>query len=281
MHRPLKSILQDWMPPIIYRSLLPVVAELKFLSYAHKDILENNRTLEGMGKGKRAFLLATGPSINQENLKLLAGEDCFSISNFFLHNDIQTINPAFQGFAPYHKPLILENYVEWLRQADNSLPKRTKIVLGHKTYDIVQNYGLFPDREVYYLFLGSSERRCIDLLKPVIGPITGPLLMIPLMIYMGYEQIYLLGCDHTTIRDYKKELTNFYSPDKDVRKNATGKDAWIDIETEFRANLIIFKQYRFYRDILKGKSTSITNLSVDSWLEMFPFDRLEHVIRKV
>jgi hypothetical protein len=40
----------------------------------------------------------------RKNLKPLAGEDCFSISNFYLHNDIQTINPAFHGFTPYHEP---------------------------------------------------------------------------------------------------------------------------------------------------------------------------------
>jgi len=45
-----------------------------------------------MGKGKRAFLLAASSSSKQENLKLLAGEDCFSISNFYLHYDIRIIN---------------------------------------------------------------------------------------------------------------------------------------------------------------------------------------------
>lgn len=280
MNKFLKSALKDWLPPVIYDSLIPLCSELQYLSYARKDILQKNRMLRGMGKGKRAFLLATGPSINQENLKLLAGEDCFSISNFFLHKDIQVINPLFHGFAPYHEPLILGNYVEWLRRADSTLPPQTKIILGHTTRDIVQKFRVFPDREVYYMFLGPSVRQCVDLLKPVLGPQTGPLLMIPLMAYMGYKQIYLLGCDHTTIRDYKKNITNFYNPDKDIRKNATDKNVWIDIEAEFWTNTILFKQYKFYRDILKGTSTSITNLSVDSWLEMFPFDRLENILQK-
>ncbi|MDO9580887.1 MAG: hypothetical protein Q7J06_10035 [Bacteroidales bacterium] len=280
MNKSLKSALKDWLPPVVYVSLIRLVTELRFLSYTRKDILQKNRLLKGMGKGKRAFLLATGPSIKQENLKLLAGEDCFSISNFFLHDDIKVINPVFHGLGFYHEPLILENYVEWLRLADRTLPPRTKIILGHTAYDIVQNYGLFPDREVCYIYFASSRRRCVNLLRPVLCALTGPLLMLPLIIYMGYEQIYLLGCDNTTIRDYKKTFTNFYNPDQDMRKNATDKNMWIDIETEFWANTIIFEQYRFYQDILKFTSTRITNLSVDSWLEMFPFDRLENIIQK-
>ena len=281
MNKALKSILKDCLPPAIFRSLLRAATELKFLSYARKDILQKNRTLKGLGKGKRAFILATGPSIKQEDLKLLSGEDCFSISNFFLHDDIQVINPVFHGvFAIYHEPLILENIVEWLHRADRILPVRTKIVLDHSSYDIVQKFGLFPERDVYYLYLG--HKLGLDITKPVLGPQTGPLHMLPLMIYMGYERIYLLGCDNTTLRDYKKSITNFYSPDQDIRKNATDqkRDVVNDIEAEIRANLICFEQYKYYHDIVAGTSTSIINLSVDSWLEMFPFDRLEHIMRQ-
>lgn len=268
------ELVKEWLPPVIYRPLLSLASEIKFMAYPHKDILQKNLQLKGIGKGKRAFLLATGPSINQENLRLLAGEDCFSISNFYHHDDIQVINPLFHGFAPYHEPMDLGNYVEWLKQADRILPERTKIVLGHKAYDMVQKFRLFPEREIFYLYL--SMQRGTDLMRPVLCPQTGPILLLPLLIYMGYKQIYLLGCDSTTLRDYKKTITNFYCRDKDMRINATSY--WIDVETELKGNLVSFDQYNFYNDVASTKSISITNLSVDSWLEMFPFDRLDRII---
>lgn len=272
------SLLQEWLPPIVFRSLRSLFYELKFLSYPHKELLRKNRQLKGAGKGKRAFLLATGPSIKQENLKLLAGEDCFSISNLYLHDDIQIINPIFQGFAPYHEPMILENYAEWLQQGDQVLPPRTKIVLGHTVWDIVQKFGLFSEREVFYLYLEPcASRRQVDLLRPILAPQNSPLLLLPLMIYMGYERIYLLGCDNTMFRDYKKKISNFYSPEQDIRKDAL--NIWTKVEIEFWANLMIFDQWKYYQNILQGTPTRIINLSVDSWLEMFPFDRLENVIQ--
>jgi hypothetical protein len=274
------SLLRDWLPPIIYRSLRGLAAELQFRAYPHKDRLRKNAALKGLGRGKRAFLLATGPSLNLENLKVLAGEDCFSISNFYLHEDLPVINPVFHGFAPYHAPMIRENYVAWLRQADQALPPRTKIVLGHQTYDMVQQFGLFPGREVFYLYLAPyTNRRRINLLRPVLGPQTGPILLLPLMISMGYERIYLLGCDNTYLRDYKKPLSNFYRPDQDMRQNTTDAASWGNIEIEFRTTLTVFDQYKYYQKIAMDTSASIINLSADSWLEMFPFDRLEHIIR--
>lgn len=274
------SLLREWLPPIVYRALRGLATELKFRSYAHKERLRKNAQLQGLGKGKRAFLLATGPSINLENLKVLAGEDCFSISNFYLHEDLPVINPVFHGFAPYHEPMIRENYVEWLRQADQALPPRTKIVLGHQAYDMVQQFGLFPRREVFYLYLAPYvSGRQINLLRPLLGPQTGPILLLPLMISMGYERIYLLGCDNTTLRDYKKPITNFYRPEQDMRKNTTDANRLDNIEIEFRATLAVFDQYKYYQDIINGTATSIINLSVDSWLEMFPFVRLEHIMR--
>ncbi len=273
-----RTLLKQWLPLAVYSLLRHYSTELKFLLYSNKEILLKNKELKGLGKGKRAFLLATGPSIKQENLKLLSGEDCFSISNFFLHADVQSINSIFHGFGHLHEPVTLKNYVELFKRADRKLPARTKMVLNYETYDIVKKFGLFPEREIYYLYHAPFVMiRSVDLMKPIPSPITQPLLLLPLMIYMEYEQIYLLGCDHTTIRDYKKIVTNFYDHDQDIHQNVTDKSYWRDIETELSNNLKVFEEYRFYKNILRGTSTKIINLSVDSWLEMFPFDRLEHI----
>src|SRR5262245_2341778 len=131
-------IIKDWLPPVLYRQLGYLYSQLEFLFYTNKKILSKNKPFKGQGKGKRAFLLTTGPSIKIENLKLLEGEDCFSVSNFFLHEDISLIKPKFHFFAPYHPPLVLDNYIEWLQQADKQLPSETGIFLGHQTYNTVQ-----------------------------------------------------------------------------------------------------------------------------------------------
>lgn len=251
------------------------------MSYPNKELLGKNIRLKNTGKGKVAFLLATGPSIKNENLKILAGEDCYSASNFFLHEDIKTINPKFHFFAPYHEPLILENYIEWLRKGDRELPAETKIFLGHRACDMVREYNLFANREVYYLYLSQSACSIkADLTKPILGPQTGPLMILPVLIYMGYEKIYLLGCDHTVLRDYKKTTTHFYNADKDIRINANDAAAWGSIILEHKANLNVFAQYDFYKKMIEqNENINVINLSSDSWLDIFDFGSLKEVMK--
>ena len=274
-----KKNFENWLPPIVLRYLYRCTEELKFLSYSHKEILAKNEMLKGTGKGKRAFLLATGPSLKNENIKRLASEDCFSVSNFFLHEDINLIKPKFHFFAPYHEPMILENYVQWLAKADRELPPDTGVFLGHKGLDIVREFKLFPNREIYYLYLTSyPPRNTVDITRCVLGPQTGPLMILPVLIYMGYKKIYLLGCDHTTLRDYKKTITNFYEEEKDVRIIKQGASIWASMIQEIKANLNIFLQYDFYKKITEDSGkTEIINISSDSWLDIFSFGNSKEV----
>lgn len=276
----LKNIFYDCLPPALSRTIYHLYNEFLFFKHPYKNIFQQNKELKNIGKGKRAFLLATGPSIKRENIKVLAGENCFSLSNFFLHEDLTTINPAFHFFAPFHAPLILENYIEWLQLSDQRLPKSTKIVLGHTGYELVKKYNLFPGRQVFYLYLSESPRsKNVDLTRPVLAPQTSPLLVLPVLLYMGYEKIYLLGCDHTILRDYKKDFTNFYEKQKEVRKNATDINAWSNIVEEHKLSMNIFLQYEFYKKIIAAdKNSRIINLSSDSWLDIFEKDTLDKVI---
>ena len=49
----------------------------------------------------------------------------------------------------------------------------------------------------------------VDIMKPVLAPQTGPIMALPVLLYMGYSEIYLLGCDHTEMRDYKRPCKIF------------------------------------------------------------------------
>lgn len=276
----LEAIGTEVFPPAVFRALVNVRAHLLFALFCNKAIFRTNRQWKNAAKGKRAFLLATGPSLKQENLKLLKGEDCFSLSNFYLHEDLNIINPKFHFFAPYHKPLILENYVAWLRQADEKLPLETKIVLGHKTRNIVGDNDLFRNREVFYLFMEPKFSGGFDITKTIMQPQTGPIMMLPWLLYMGYSEIYLLGCDNTILRDYGKTTTNFYPPEKDSRKNATNGQNWPDISTTLKFVARMFEQYKYYKSSAKKQGTRIINLSQDSWLDLFEKSKLDDLSPK-
>ncbi|NTV64065.1 MAG: hypothetical protein HGA65_11095 [Oscillochloris sp.] len=271
----------DWLPPMLYRSLRSSVGLAHFQLTHQARLLAPSCALAGQGTGRRAFVLATGPSLRRENLAALAGEDCFSLSNFFLHDALKAIRPRLQFFAPYHRPLVLDNYAAWLHHADQHLPPETAIVLGHTTAPIVRQYGLFPQRQIFYLFLTRRHQpRRIRLDGPILAPASVPLMALPTLLAMGYTTIYLLGCDHTGLRDYGRTVTHFYEARRDVREHALDRAAWSDIITNHERSLDVFQQYRYYRTMISRHypQARVVNLSQDSWLDLFPFDRLERVL---
>ncbi|MDX2302490.1 MAG: hypothetical protein NW226_06795 [Microscillaceae bacterium] len=277
----LKKIAEDWLPPVLIRALMQSYHSLYFQWAVNKTILQQNKQLKGIGRGKRAFLFATGPSIKKENLKLLAGEDCYSLSNFFLHEDIVLLKPKFQFFAPYHPPLDRNNFADWLDQADKRLPPETKIFLGTSDEKLVKEYGLFPKREIYYVYMNTHPNpRQIDLRRPIRKSQTIPLMALPVLVYMGYDEIYLLGCDHNILKSYGEQVHYFYEKKDEIRKNITG-DYWPSIIEHHLASLKVFQQYEFYKKIIdKTCHTQVINLSAESWLDAFPKKALSELIEK-
>lgn len=231
----------------------------------HNPLLKNNRQLKHQGSGKRCFVLATGPSIKEQDLKMLAGEDCFTVSNFYLHEDIKMIKPKLHFFAPYHEPLILENFIENWKQADKILPKETNIVLGLHSKAMIEKYHLFPERKIFYLDFRKLKHVRGDIEKSILAPQTGTMMIFPVLAYMGYTEINLLGCDMNMLKDYGKKVENFYVDDP--RKNATDEGRWQGIFFELRTSLIMMEQYKMYYDFFAKNGVTMQNLSPSSWID--------------
>ncbi len=265
MKQIIKTVSDYWERGVLLQEIFSfILSELSI----HNPSLAQNRELKNIGKGKRAFLLATGPSIKNQDLTLLAGEDCFSVSNFYLHKDIDIINPKLHFFAPYHKPLIWDNFIENLKNADKRLPKDTNIVLELSSKEMVEKYDLFSRRKIYYLDFRSQKNIRMDIEKSILGPQTGPMMIMPVLGYMGYSKINLIGCDMNMLKDYGKSVENFY--EKDPRKNATDQGRWTGIINEMEAELIMMKQYEMYYKCFKEKGVAVQNLSPISWIDFIP-----------
>lgn len=260
---------------------MKLLQKLKKISKERK-LIKKNVHLKNNATKRRCFVLTTGPSVNNQDLTLLKGEDCFSVSNFFLHENITDIRPKYHFFAPYHKPLILENYIEWLKMADEKLPPETNIVLATVTEELVSKYNLFKNRKIYYIKLGKFDldkmKINVDLTKTLMAPQTGPVMILPVCAYMGYEEIYLIGVDMNRIATFGETTRNFYT--KDPRKNATDKNNWIDIIPEMERTLVMFKQFKKYAEYFKNKNVKFYNLSPKSWLTFIEKKEFNEILEK-
>lgn len=273
----LKEVVKDWVPPALLAGAQRMREAIRFAVTADRALLAQNRGLKGQGRGRKVYLLATGPSLKLEDLSVLKGQDVVSVSNFFLHPLARRLKPKLHFFASYHEPLIRENFAAWLKQSDRALPPGTAIVTTLTNRPIVEEFKVFRSRQVYYLYPSAfPNRRAVDLKRPVLGPQTVPLLALPVLFYMGYEEIGLLGCDHTVLRDFGRRIDHFFKPGQDSRKGSSGPDAWTNVIASHQESLNIFRQYDFYRRMAQqqGGLPRVVNYSQDSWLDLFPFKRL-------
>lgn len=254
-----------------------IIKYLMFIFYKDKRTLRSNLKYKNTKIGKRAFLIATGPSINKLDLNYLKSEDCFTISNAFLHDKIEVISPIFHIFAPYHEPLVKENYIEWLKKADNVLPPSTKILLGHKTREMVAENKIFQSREIAYMYLGNPFYYNINLKRQVPSPKTGTHQALNMLIYMGYSEIYLIGCDHNILKFYGGKREHFYTSDQDKRVNV---DYWTDITDNLKSELDMFNKYKRYLKLANKKNIKIYNLSKESWLNFIDYKDFDEVLKK-
>jgi hypothetical protein len=147
--------------------------------------------------------------------------------------------------------------------ADQKLPPETNMVLGLRDHEKVQKYRIFPNRKVYYLAFGSRDV-LTDPTDLVTAPQNGVIMIFPVLDYLGYKEINLIGCDMNRLASYGKQMQNFYK--EDPRKNATSISAWTDIISNLNCELIAFKQYKAFFDHFSLKKVSMYNLSTESWL---------------
>ncbi len=244
-------------------------------------IISENKNIKLKKKSKRAFLIATGPSLKKLNLKLLKNQDCFTLSNAFLLNEIKIIKPILHFFAPHHKPITSKSFSSWLNEADKKLPKETSIVMSYDDISFLKK-KIFKSRDIFYLLYSKYLTMFhTNILKPLPKFQTGSLMIFPVLISMGYREIYLLGCDHNQLKNYNNTITNFYSEKKDVRvtsKNTKLNEHFLDLEKELYANIEVLKQYKKFKSIAELKKVKIINLSSESWLNIFPKKKLKDII---
>ncbi len=141
-------------------------------SAAVRKAPSKNATLKNRHAGETCYVLATGPSIKNFDLKRLKGQYCIALSNFIVHPDFELLNPEYYCIAPFHDPITEEAWRNWMTSLDQKTGKGTKFFFGAS--DLERNTGeqLFADKENYFIeFRGSPPQIIdVDLTKKLPGP---------------------------------------------------------------------------------------------------------------
>jgi hypothetical protein len=248
-----------------------------------ESAFSRNSVFLNMHKGQRCFILATGPSIQRQDLTVLSNEHCMAVGNFHLHQDIRIIAPKYHVLAPYHPPL---NFSHAKKVFDNFKIsyKNSEVIFffGHRTYD----YSIwnFMEQHPDYLeiihrahFINYSNAPLLDehsfrdnamwdICKKPFNIRTVICSAIQVAFYMGFSEIYLLGCDHDYLRNIgQRDSAHFY---RDTDEEKAHLEA-LSTEWWFQEYYGRWKEYRLMKTYLEENGCRIFNATDGGMLDVF------------
>jgi hypothetical protein len=99
-------------------------------------------------------------------------------------------------------------------------------------------------------------------------------------LYMGFKNIYLLGCDHDWIL-HLNTSAHFYEESQHALVRE-GYDEWAvsDLELTFECYVRLWQQYKALWQIARGKSIHIFNATAGGLLDVFPRVRYESLFEE-
>jgi len=285
----LKQKLKYYLPPVLIDKLYYIKAYKNFLKY--KDLVAKNVELKDIHKGKRCFILGSGPSIKKEDLKPLKNEIVFALNNFYVHEDFDTImsgdKPKYYMTAPIHPPQTENEWKDWFSDMEKYVPKNTTMLLGLSNYKqnikyLLDKYGLFKNHKIYWYYAGVNykalhfKRKWMDITNLIYTGEAVSIYALIFAIYMGFKEIYLLGMDHDYfLYDSEKEMRMYSSAihQNNEFQRTFGDTFYIQ---EFLRQYNIFNKYKIFAD--NYPENKIYNASNGGILKIFPRVEFKKVI---
>jgi hypothetical protein len=251
---------------------------LKFTlsGYKKKHNLERNKELKNKHLGQRCFIVGNGPSIKQQDLTLLANEWTFCVNHFYRHPQIEDIKPKYYTIID---PKLITG--EWpVSMLDEIIEKcpQAKFFLSSQYQDIPQISAYSERADIYWLYSNQLVHEgfsCSTDLTSCLGGVTVVTLCLFAAIYMGFQDIYLLGIDCDGIfRDLVEQSSHFY----EAKKENIGDNDPLLVVRHLRSTIQGLRGWGVIADKFKNSPHNITNLTRGGLLNVFPREEFENVV---
>ena len=273
--------------PKIHRKIKRVIEE-KRLFIKYRPSLEKNKKLKDVHKGKRCFIIGTGPSIKDQDLTKLKDEYTFVVNTFWNHPYYVEVNPSYYVITdPEVFPRSSErgefNWKQFIEHLPTIKSCPSEFFFPISAKELIENQHLLDSRVIHYLVLkghfNDNLKFNIELDKVI--PTTKNVILAALIIatYMGFEKIYLLGCEHSFLAQpaykYYESFKEFYKTDHSDTDPRQIKERALDImsyEGHIHHVAVLFKNYRLFKEKLAKEKpgVKIYNATPNSYLDVFP-----------
>lgn len=255
-------------------------------------LINKNLKFKNCHEGERCFILGNGPSLREVDLSSLSDEVVFSVNNFSRvknfkeakinyhlwadeaffemrednkmdHEELMYNYKAIAEEAPCcFVPLVGKRYIE-----DNKLDK----ILDINYFDIFE-------------WVKEGRRIICDLDKQITGFTTVVQYAIVIAIYMGFKEIYLLGCDSTNIIAMLNIIMNVENKDIHAYDVDDAKERYHELLKKWTMTDLFGDQYTFFlgykmlNEECNRRRIVLKNLSEVTLINEIVRDRLSDIL---
>lgn len=281
----------------------------RILNFKYRDVLKNNLELKNIHSNKRCFIFGNGPSVKNLDLNKFRNEYIFVVNEFDRHPQFKNLEHVYHIIAdPYYFVNDKNTYFwERIKNKSDTANKNTSFIFHIAGKNLIKKENLFTKNKVYYLstqgIMSEHFDFNIELNKTVPWPKNSLLSCLMASVYMGFREIYLLGCDHDFLatrigldQGKPKTFDHFYENEelKQISTMEPGKaKEKLAIRYKWDENmggsyeqlmvqiLQLFKNYRlFYNKAMElHPDIKIFNATPGSYLDVFPGIEIKEVIK--
>jgi hypothetical protein len=174
-----------------------------------RKLLNSNKRFKNIYKGQRCFIIGNGPSLTKMDLSKLANEVVFTVNTIMSNRNIyDTLNTDFHFVIdPFYFRQSVDlpeekATIDLLKQI-NYEKKKPVCIVSYEGINAFKSYGLDKTLDLAYIYqhinLTESYTPKINLTRNI--PTSQNVVQAAIFsaIYMGFKEIYLVGCDMTSI----------------------------------------------------------------------------------
>ena len=203
-----KFDLIKWSPTLTRLAYNWLYARLAYKQYKeHKACLGQLTMYKNIHKGKRCFIIGTGPSLTLEDLNALKDEITFAPNRIYELLDRTSWRPTYYMCQDHN---IIQTFGARIKEIDSDV---VFLPVNYKNEFVGDKYKFFVLKEKNYYPKYADFSK--DVSKYIAQGYTVTYGAIQIAIYMGFSEIYLIGIDHNY------NITRDASG-RPVRKNESG-----------------------------------------------------------
>lgn len=255
------------------------------------DILKRNEKYKDIHSGERCFIIGNGPSVREMELSALKQEYVFTVNQFARSTQFNVVDSNYHIWVDYRffaPDLQCEGDYELLSVMRNQ-PSSVQCFFPYKdAHAYVEKFEL--DKYVNVNYFEQNELsdlgREVDFTRYIPTCTTVVHIAIRLALYMGFKEIYLLGCECTTILnvinaklDNYSSVTHCYDIDDKEKERARKMYGADSIQVYYEGEMKLIEGYRNLNEYCRKRDILLVNCTPGGLLEELPRKSFEEVIK--